>query len=268
MKKVSLQEIKNSIQGEWVGTFEGFVSSVAEIKEAQRTDLVYASNEKYLASVKQSSCGFAIVPKGDWDLACPYIKVENPYFAFAKVLELFQTKEASVIGVSPQANIDPSVKLGENVVIYPGVFLDQDVIIGDNSVIMANVSVGKSTKIGTDCIIYSNVSIREEVEIRNRVIVQCNAVIGSDGYGFVYHQGEHYKIPQIGNVILEDDVEIGANSCVDRASFGTTRVGAGTKIDNLVQIAHNVEMGKACLMASQSGLAGSTKVGDFVTFGG
>ncbi|PCJ19132.1 MAG: UDP-3-O-(3-hydroxymyristoyl)glucosamine N-acyltransferase [Candidatus Cloacimonadota bacterium] len=268
MKKVLFKEIKNTIQGEWSGSLEGSVNSVAEIEQAQESDLVYATNENYVAKINESSCGFAIIPFGKWDLNCPYIMVKNPYFSFAKILELFQEKASSQIGVSSLANIHPSVKMGKNVSIYPGVFIGESVSIGDNTIIMANTSVAKSSTIGKDCLVYSNVSIRENTEIKNRVIIQCNAVIASDGYGFVFHEGEHYKIPQIGKVILEDDVEIGANACVDRATFGVTRIGAGTKIDNLVQIGHNVEMGRGCLMASQSGISGSTKVGNFVTFGG
>ncbi|MCO4782521.1 MAG: UDP-3-O-(3-hydroxymyristoyl)glucosamine N-acyltransferase [Candidatus Cloacimonetes bacterium] len=268
MIKISFSEIKAALDGQWFGSLEGFVTSVSEIATASKDDLVYATNEKYVDAVSKCKCGFAIVPIGEWDLDCTYIMVKNPYYAFAKILELIRDDKTSNEGVSPKAHVHASAQIGANVTLYPGVFVDENVNIGDNTVVMANTSICRDSQIGSDCLIYSNVSIREETQVGNRVIIQCNAVIGSDGYGFVYNDGEHYKIPQIGCVILEDDVEIGANTCIDRATFGETRVGAGSKIDNLVQIAHNVEMGRGCLMASQSGLAGSTKVGDFVTFGG
>lgn len=268
MIEISFKEINDSLDGEWVGSLEGSICSLSEIDSASKEDLVYATNEKYIVALKNSNCGVAIVPHGDWDLAFPYIMVDNPYFAFAKVLELFQNSNSSVTGISSRAHVHSGAQLGYNVTLYPGVFIDEGVVIGDNTVVMANVSILKNTHIGSDCLIYSNVSIRENSILGDRVLIQCNAVIGSDGYGFVYNQGQHYKIPQIGRVVLEDDVEIGANTCVDRATFGETRIGAGSKIDNLVQIAHNVQMGKGCLMASQSGLAGTTKVGNFVTFGG
>ncbi len=171
-------------------------------------------------------------------------------------------------GVSPQASISATAKLGPNVAIGPFVTIGEDVVIGSGSTIFQGVSIEAGSAVGNDTIIYPNAVIYDGTQIGRRCIIHAGAIIGSDGYGFTFHNGKHHKIPQIGIVRIEDDVEIGACTTIDRAALGETVIGEGTKIDNLVQIGHNVKIGKHCLFVSQVGVAGSTELGDYVAVGG
>ena len=171
-------------------------------------------------------------------------------------------------GIHPTAVISPSAKLGKNVSVGAYSVIEDDVVIGDNTILFPQVYVGKRTQIGAQCILYPQVVVREDCVLKNHVILQPGAKIGNDGFGFIFHEGRHHKIPQIGNVIIEDDVEIQANSCVDRAKLAHTIVGANTKVDNLVQIAHNVKVGQGCIMCAQVGVAGTTTLGNGVVAAG
>ena len=181
----------------------------------------------------------------------------NPYFAFAKAIEYFYQGPAFQPGVSDLAVVSSRVSLGKNISVYPFAFLSDEVSIGDGTVIMPGVFIGEKTKIGQHCTIHPNVVIREGVSIGDRVIIHSGTVIGSDGYGYTFEKGEHYKIPQVGGVTIEDDVEIGSNVSVDRATLGNTVIGKGTKIDNLVQVAHNVKIGEKCLIMALVAIGGS-----------
>ncbi|MFZ2493522.1 MAG: UDP-3-O-(3-hydroxymyristoyl)glucosamine N-acyltransferase, partial [Thermoanaerobaculia bacterium] len=197
-----------------------------------------------------------------------WIRVANPYAAMARTLARFFARVPMPKGISDRAAIGSAVRLGENVSIGHFTSIADDVEIGNNVVIFGNVTVEAGSKIGDDTIIYPQVSIYYGSKIGRRCIIHSGVVIGSDGYGFATEGGRHHKIPQVGIVRIEDDVEIGAGTCIDRAALGETVIGEGTKIDNLVQIGHNVKVGKHCLLVSQSGIAGSTELGDYVVVAG
>lgn len=198
---------------------------------------------------------------------CLYAK--EPEWAYTLLVQHWDKQTPKhTPGIHPTAVISPSAKLGTNVSVGAYSVIEDNAIIGDNTIIFPHVYIGKSTQIGNDCILYPQVVVREQCVLKNRVILQPGAKIGNDGFGFIFHEGRHHKIPQIGNVIIEDDVEIQANSCVDRAKLAHTVIGANTKIDNLVQIAHNVKVGQSCIMCSQVGVAGTTTIGNGVIAAG
>ncbi|KJR40108.1 UDP-3-O-[3-hydroxymyristoyl] glucosamine N-acyltransferase [Candidatus Magnetoovum chiemensis] len=198
----------------------------------------------------------------------PQVIVANAAIAFGKLLEIFYLNKKTKPRISQSAFIEDNVKVGSDVSIFPNVYISENVDIGSNVVIYPGVFIGSGSKIGNDCLIYSNAAIRENVEIGNRVIIHSGAVIGSDGFRYEFDGKSHVKIPHVGKVIIEDDVEIGANTTIDRATTGKTIIGSGTKIDNLVQIAHNVSIGKNSIIVAQVGIAGSSKIGDNVVLAG
>lgn len=198
----------------------------------------------------------------------PVIRVESPRAAFAALLELFRAPEEIERVISPMAYIAPTAKIGSNVAVQPFAVIEDGAEIGDGSIIYPHVYVGKRVKIGTDCIVYPSVTIREDCVLGNRVILQAGSVIGGDGFGYVTQNGKHSKVLQTGNVVLQDDVEIGNNTCIDRATVDSTIVGKGTKIDNLVHLGHNDILGENCLVVAHVGISGSVTVGNNVTFAG
>ena len=254
---------------EGVGTIE--IKAVAGLKEAGVGDISFLANPKYAAQVAETRASAVIVPL-DWDreVSCALIRAENSDKAFAEVAQLFHRPvPAPPPGVHPSAVVNESVRLGEGVSIGAHCTIAADVVIGEHTVIQPNCVIGHGTVIGDNCLIYPLVSLREYTEIGHRVIIHNGAVIGSDGFGYaVQPDGSRTKIPQIGNVVIEDDVEIGANVAIDRARFGKTRIGRGTKIDNLVQIAHNVVVGEHSVMCGQAGVSGSTTIGSRVILAG
>lgn len=245
------------------------ILGICGIKEARPGDLTFVANSKYL-HLLESTKASAVITSRDVKVASkPIIRTENPSLAFAKLVSHFvPAMEQHPKRVSPKAIIGRRVRLGKDVAIQPFVVIEDGVQIGDRTVIYAGSYLGRQTKIGNDCLIYPHVSIREQVEICNRVIIHSGTVIGSDGFGFATVKGVHHKIPQIGTVVVEDDVEIGANVTIDRARFGKTVIGRGTKIDNLVQIAHNVVVGSNTIVVAQSGISGSTVLGSNVVVAG
>jgi len=198
----------------------------------------------------------------------PHIVVAEPKLAMAMLLEALFPPESMPAKISPTAIIGEGVKLGKGVFIGDYAIVGDNSVIGDGTVIYPHVCIGRRVQIGTDCRIYPQVTIYDGVVIGNRVVIHAGSVIGKDGFGFVWDGERHRRIPQVGTVVIEDDVEIGANVCIDRATIGETRIGKGTKIDNLVQIAHNCTLGAHCVLAGQVGLAGSVKVGNGVMMGG
>ncbi len=265
---MKLKDFAEIVQASIQGDSEIEITGVSGIMDAKQGDITFVSAAKYLKQACESKASCIIVKELIPDLKTAQLRISNPYFAFAKALELFYPGPSFKPGVSEKAIISSSVLLGKNISVYPFAFLSEDVSIGDNTVILPGVFVGEKTKIGKHCIIYPNVVIREGITIGDRVIVHSGAVIGSDGYGYTFEKGEHYKIPQVGGVIIEDDVEIGSNVSIDRATIGNTIIGKGTKIDNLAQIAHNVKIGQKSLIVAQVGIAGSSEIGDYVTIGG
>lgn len=269
VRNYSLGEIAGIVGGELQGPSETVISGVAGIKEAEHGDITFLANPKYEEFLGVTRASAIIAPL---DLVCdkPLIRIENPYLAFLRVITLFAEDVLSKYprGVHESAIIDPTATLGKNIAIGPFCQLRKGVMLGENTTILFGVFIGDNVTIGDDCIIYPNVTIREKTEIGNRVIIHSGAVIGADGFGFAKDGHSHQKIPQIGRVIIEDDVELGANATVDRATTGITRICSGSKIDNLVQIAHNVKIGANSIIAAQAGISGSTELGERVVLGG
>ena len=263
-----LKEIAGIVGGRIVGNPEVDISGAAPVKDAQQGDITFITDKKNLQYVFETNAS-AIISKEEIKgvTACLLI-VDNPYLAFAKTLELFYKKPFKPLGVSKEAIIGRDVNFGGDVSIYPMVYISDNVSVGNRVTIFPFVFIGDNVSIGDDSTIYSSVTVRENVKIGKRVIIHSGAVIGSDGFGYVQEQGKHHKIPQVGGVIIEDEVEVGANVTIDRATLGNTIIGNGTKIDNLAQIAHNVKIGKNCIIIAQVGISGSTELGNSVILGG
>lgn len=242
---------------------------VAGIQHAQPGDLTFLANPKYESALASTRASAVLLREGAPPAPCAVLRAPDPYLAFARAVALFAPAWRPPAGVHAMAAVAAGARVGRNVSIGAFVAVADEAVIGDNTVIFPNVTVGQGARIGEECVIHSNVAIRERVVIGNRVILQNGVVIGSDGYGFVRRgDGTHEKIPQVADVVIEDDVELGANTTVDRPAVGETRIRSGTKIDNLVQIAHGVSVGRNVLMAAQVGIAGSTDIDDDVIFGG
>ncbi len=271
LKGMKLKEICEHLDGDLSGDGDIEITGVSGIKEALPTQITFVAHPKYLAAIATTQAGAIIIGQGvSGNNGKPTIRVENPYWAFVRVLEMFSWDKdhRALPGIHETAIIGKNVKLGVDVSIQAFAYIADSVEIGDNTVIQPFAYIGEGSKIGADGLIYPHVSIREEVTIGDRVIIHCGAVIGSDGFGFAPVSNRHHKIPQIGTVVIEDDVEIGANTTIDRATLSETLIKRGTKLDNLVQIAHNVVIGEDCCLAAQAGIAGSTILGDRVNIAG
>lgn len=265
----TLKEIAELIDGEVIGDETIVITGICGIKEAQEGDLTFVANSRYMPLVNQTKASAIITSREVTKAPKPIIRTEDPSLAFAKMVSLMApAKITRPKGIHHTAIIGENVQLGRNVSLEPYVVLEDNVEIKGNTILYAGVYVGHDTKIGSDCIIYPYVIIRENITIGNRVVVHGGSVIGSDGFGFSTVEGVHHRIPQIGTVIIEDDVEIGANVTIDRARFDKTLIKHGTKIDNLVQIAHNVVIGENSIIVAQTGISGSTTIGKNVTLAG
>ena len=265
--EMTLKEISQVINGELIGDENLIISVVTNINDAEATAITFAV-EPHLEAAKNSKAGAIIVERNVTDFKQNIIKVDNPRVAFMKLLVLFAPTVTIKKEVHPTVIVGENVELGENVAIMPYVVIADNVKIGDNTVLYSHSFIGEKTVVGKDTVIYPNVTVREGAQIGNAVIIHSGAVIGSDGCGFVTQAGKHNKVPQVGNVIIEDNVEIAANVAIDRATTGSTIIKSGTKVDNLVHIAHNVVIGENRLVVAQTGIAGSTIVGSNVTFAG
>ncbi len=247
------------------------ITGVAAIENAGSGDVTFISNPKYKKYLTTTKAEVVILPR---DIKPPEnlvsLIVDDPYFAFLQVLEIFNNRAPQDIasGIHPDAVIDPDAVIGENVSIGPFALIGSRVTIGSGTTIGPCSIILKDSSIGKNCIVYPNVTIMDDCKIGDRVILHAGVVIGSDGFGFVPHEGRLHKMPQIGSVHINDDVEIGACTCVDRAAFGVTVIEKGTKIDNLVQVGHNVRIGSNTAIASQVGISGSTTIGSGVKIGG
>lgn len=262
-----LREISELVGGELLGDGDVEIYGVAGIKEAREGEITFVANPRYLSYVNRTRAS-AIIMKDIQYNGKPMIQVENPYWAWAKVVEAFSTKKRKKgKGIHPTAIIGENVEIGKDVWIQCYAVIGDNVRIGDEVVISPLAYIGDDVQIGAQTFIYPTVTIREDVRIGERVIIHSGTVIGSDGFGFAQVSDRHHKVPQIGTVIIEDDVEIGANVTIDRG-LRETVVGRGTKIDNLVQIAHNVVIGEDCVIVAQVGIAGSTEIKDRVTLAG
>lgn len=257
------------------GTLEGdgtvTVSHVAPIDQAGPEALTFALDAKRVAQLADTGAAAALVPADadTADLTLPVVKVDQVEAALTMLLTHFAPQEdLPPVGVHPSAVVDASASLGSNVAVGPFVVIGAGVEIGDGVTLAAGVTLGANVRIGDDTVIGESTTIKARTEIGDRVRIGPNCTIGYDGFGYFFSEGQHHLIPHVGNVVLEDDVHLGANVCVDRGKFGATRVGAGTKVDNLVQIAHNVQVGKCCLLIGQCGIAGSAVLGNGVVIGG
>lgn len=244
------------------------ITGVNGLVEAGPQDISFAV-PPHVEHCHLSKAGVMVLSNADPELdGRPVIRVENPRAAFAALLELFRAPEEVERVISKLAFVSPEAKIGNNVAIEPFAVIEAGAEIGDGSIIYPHAYVGKRVKIGKDCILYPNVTVREDCVLGDRVILQAGAVIGGDGFGYITQNGKHSKVLQTGNVVLEDDVEIGNNTCIDRATVDSTIVRKGTKIDNLVHLGHNDVIGENCLIVAHVGISGSVTVGNNVTFAG
>ncbi len=266
----TLQELASASGGELHGDGDVLIIGAAPLPEATHGEISYFANPKYMPQLRKTRASAVFVPADFAEEIEPaQIRVANPAKAFEQVvLKLAPAPIRFAPGIHPSSVIAPDAILGARVSIQAHAVIEPGVAIGDDSVVGANSYIGHDTAIGASCIIYPNVTIRERTRIGSRVIIHSGAVVAADGFGFETAEGHHTKVPQIGIVQIDDDVEIGANTTIDRARFGRTWIKEGAKVDNLVQIAHNVVVGKHSIIAAQTGIAGSSRVGDYVMIGG
>ena len=266
---MKLREIAERLSCRLDGDGEVEIGGVAGIEDAGPGDLTFLANPRYTQALHTTRAAAVIVAVDAPPAPCATLRSDTPYLAFARAVGLLTPALPSEPGVHRLAAVDVSARLGEGVSIGPFVSVGPDVTIGPRTVILPHVTIGRGATIGDECRLHSHVSIRERVVLGLRVVVQDGAVIGADGFGFAKRpDGSYEKIPQPGVVVIEDDVEIGANTTIDRPAVGETRVRAGTKIDNLVQVAHGVRVGRDTLLCAQVGIAGSSTVGDHVVLAG
>lgn len=266
MKK-TVQELAEFLGGTVIGNGDAVIEDVKGLAEAGRQDITFAV-DPYTEYLPQVHAGAVIVekevPAGDNTL----VVVENPRLAFSQLLVLFHPRQSVASGIHPTAIIDDSAVIGENTAVMAYAVIGKHVKIGDNCTIYPSVFIGDNVTIGNDTTIYPGAVIHENCVLGQRDVIRAHAVIGGEGFGFATENGKHTRIPQIGNVEIGDDVEIGACTCIDNATLGSTKVARGTKVDNLVHLGHNVEIGEDCFIIAQTGIAGSTKAGNHVIFAG
>ena len=272
MKKFTLQEIAELTESTLVGNPNHLINDVDSLENAGSEDASFLANPRYRTSVSQSKAGVICIESTfPVEEGKNFLLSDNPSITFQKIVKILLLPQinSGFKGIHPSVIIHESAEIGQNVQIGPSVVIDKNTKIGNGCIIYPFTFIGPNSCLGEDCVIYSHVTIREKTILGNRVILQPEVVIGSCGFGYTTDQnGQHYKLEQLGSVIIEDDVEIGANTTIDRARFKVTRIGKGTKIDNLVQIAHNVSLGPDNIVVSQTGIAGSVKTGKSVMFGG
>ncbi|HEU4520423.1 MAG TPA: UDP-3-O-(3-hydroxymyristoyl)glucosamine N-acyltransferase, partial [Thermoanaerobaculia bacterium] len=257
MPEVSVGEIVELVGGLYDGPRDVRITGVAPLATAGEQHLTFLSNPKYAQQLEETRAAAVLVAADHPGKSARFIRVKNPYFAMATVVARYFAGRPRPQGISPLASIAGSARIGRDVSVGAFTTIGEESVIGDGAVIYPNVTIEPGCVIGEGTIIYPQVSIYERSQIGRRCIIHSGVVIGSDGYGFATEGGRHHKIPQIGIVRIEDDVEIGSGTCIDRAALGETVIGEGTKIDNLVQIGHNVKVGRHCLLVSQVGIAGS-----------
>jgi len=265
----TVEQLAAIVGGTLRGPGSGVIRGVADLGAAQADQASWVSRDKFAEHVATSRAGVVLVPKTFGDAPMPVILCAHIDRSVAKLLGAFATgRSQPPLGVHATAVVDPGAKLGDAVRIGPHVVIESGAVIGARSVLHAGVYIGGGSTVGDDCELFPGVIVLDGCTIGSRVVIHPNSVIGGDGFGYYFDQGRHNKVPHTGGVIIEDDVEIGACSCVDRSKFGHTIVGAGTKIDNQVQVAHNVQVGRHCVLAGQTAIGGSGRVGDFGVLGG
>jgi len=264
----TLKELAEYLGGTVRGDEACRVNGLAPLESAASDKITFLANPKYASKVAETGAGAVLMSPGGEAYGRNVIEVANPYLAFAKLLTLFYVQPHAPRGVMPEACIGIGVSLGEDISIYPGAIVGDHVTLGDRCVIHPCAVIYAGVTIGDDTIVHANAVIRERCRIGSRCVIQPGAVIGSDGFGYAPDGSRYYPIPQIGIVVLEDDVEIGANTCIDRAALEVTLIKRGTKVDNLVQIAHNCQIGEDTMLCSQVGISGSARIGNHVTLTG
>ena len=267
----SAKQIAQFVQGVIEGDENATVNTFAKIEDGKPGAISFLSNPKYTHYIYDTESSIVLVDKSvelEKPTKATLIKVDNAYECVAKLLQLYESMKPKKTGIDSLAFISPSAKIGENVYIGAFAYIGDNVVIGDGCQIYPNVVICENAKVGNDCLFYPNVTIYHDCHVGNRVTLHAGSVVGSDGFGFAPSENGYDKIPQIGIVTIEDDVEIGANTCIDRSTMGSTYVRKGVKLDNLVQIAHNTDIGANTVMSAQVGIAGSTKVGQWCMFGG
>ncbi len=261
-------EIAQLLGGELYGDGNHEICSVADLENASSSELAFAEGEQALQQAAASQAGCILIPEGASLRGHTLIRVKHPKLAFIYAANALCPSKLAASGIHPTAVISPTASLPPSASIGPYVTIEDYATMGERSVLAAGVSIGAGVKIGSDCTLYPGVRVYPGAQIGSRVTLHAGVVIGGDGFGYVFAEGRHHKFPQLGKVIIEDDVEIGCNTTIDRGSLGSTVIGSGTKIDNLVQIAHNVHIGRHGIIAAQTGISGSTEIGDYVIIGG
>lgn len=265
--KTTLGQIADHVGGEAIGDLSLVIEGISDPAHAKPGDLVFAESERVIPAVEECPAVAALVPSG-LALSKPHVRVDNPRLAFARLLELFAPPFEHPTGIHPTATVGEGFLCGEKTWVGPHAVIGDHVTLGDRTVVGPQCYVGDRVSVGTDTLLYAGVCVHHDVTIGHRVILHSGAVIGADGFGYIKEMSPPLKVPQLGTVVIEDDVELGANAMVDRATLGVTRIGAGSKIDNQVQIAHNVQVGRNCLICAQTGISGSTILEDSIVLGG
>jgi len=265
---MKLKELADMLGAELTGPADVDIRGAAGVQEAREGQITFITGKNLIEDLERSQASAALVPLDTPTLHLPLLRLKNPRLAFARTLELFYVKPYQASGISEEASVGANVVIGADPSIHPFVVLADDVKVGERVTLYPGVAIGRGSVVQDDSIIHANVSIGENIRIGKRVIIHAGTVIGSDGFGFVTDNGRHHKVPQIGGVIIEDDVEIGANCTIDRATLGNTVIKNGTKLDNQIHVAHNVTIGEHCLLAAQTGIAGSSTLGNYVVLGG
>lgn len=244
------------------------IVGVAAIETAGPEELAFAEDDRALARAVQSRAGCILVPAGRTVPAHTTLAVPQPRLAFIRTAEALLPPIQPEQGIHPTAVIASSAQLAADTSVGPHVVIEAGVVIGSRTILGAGVYLGQDARVGDDCVLHPRVTLYRGASVGNRVVLHAGVVVGSDGFGYIFAEGRHQKFPQLGRVIIEDDVEVGSNTTIDRGSLGTTVIGQGTKIDNLVQIAHNVKIGRHCIIVAQTGISGSSEIGDYVVLAG
>ncbi|MBI4040373.1 MAG: UDP-3-O-(3-hydroxymyristoyl)glucosamine N-acyltransferase [Deltaproteobacteria bacterium] len=263
----TLSEIAKHMGARVIGDDTIHIQGVSSFETAQKNHLTFITKPEYL-NLLSTSHAAAIIVSSPLQTSKPQLVFQNPKLGFAKALELFDRPKEFKPGIDPRSWIEEHSTLDPSVTVYPFVTIRSRCNIGKNVILYPGVYVGPDVVIGDDCILFPNVTILASTQIGKRVLIHSGSIIGEDGFGYIWDGKQHYKVPQVGKVVIEDDVEIGANACIDRATTGQTHIGMGTKIDNLVQVGHNNQIGKFCILCGQVGLAGSVHIGDGSLLGG
>ncbi|MBI1799647.1 MAG: UDP-3-O-(3-hydroxymyristoyl)glucosamine N-acyltransferase [Candidatus Eisenbacteria bacterium] len=269
MSARTLAELAAELGGVVVGDGSTMIRGVAGIREAQPGDITFLANARYSSHLAETQASAVICNREPREAPLPLLQVDNPYLAFQRIVRIFRPEAfRPPPGVHSTAMVAPDAVIGEGASVGPHCTIEPGARIGDRTVLMAGCFVGGKAAIGEDSVLYPRVTLREECLVGARCILHAGVVIGADGFGFAFDAGRYHKVPQVGNVVIGDDVEIGANTTIDRATTDSTRIGDGTKIDNLVQIGHNVVVGRHCIIVAQVGISGSTELEDYVVVGG